>query len=68
MRKTQTVHTCDRCGKQVIGAQGVRKSPDGWLPVQVPVSPPDGPILVVDADLCEECARNLALWMAPREV
>lgn len=73
MRKTQTVWTCDRCHKQVIGAPGTRKTPDGWQSVQVPVmaeepGPVLEPILIVDAELCAECTRNLALWMKPHEV
>lgn len=72
MRKSQTVFTCDRCHKQVIGAPGTRKTPDGWQHVQVPVMDEErGPVLdlvVVDADLCAECTRNLALWMKPHEV
>lgn len=73
VRKQQTVHTCDRCHAQVVGAPGVRRPPEGWQTVQVPVmaqepSPVLADILVVEADLCAECTRNLALWMKPREV
>lgn len=73
VRKTQTVWTCDRCKKQVVGAPGTRKSPEGWQSVQVPVRNPDAvlpesPVLIVDAELCAECVYNLAGWMVPVEV
>ncbi len=75
VRKTQTVHTCDRCHGQVVGSPGTRKVPDGWQQVQVPI--PGAPmaegaftreIIIVAADLCGPCATSLALWMNVDEV
>lgn len=72
VRKTQTVWTCDRCHKQHVGPPGTRRDPDGWVNVQVPMentTPDSTPaILVVDANLCGECAGHLARWMKPVEV
>lgn len=62
-RATQTLHTCDRCGRKTTSPLGTRKAPEGWRQVDV-AKAQDFPLppAIVAADLCGDCVQELARW------